>query len=76
MIFARSCTTLKGPGLLDMFNRGEPCRRSVCLQCFTWAHPAIVAALQRVANIIITRRIVDSALVSGPLIHEFGLGLG
>lgn len=63
--------TLKAQGLLDMFS-GEPLPPQ-CLSANAYlGAPGIVAALQQGADIIITGRIVDSALVSGPLIHEFG----
>lgn len=63
--------TLKAQGLRDMFS-GAPLPPQ-CLSANAYlGAPGIVAALQQDADIIITGRIVDSALVSGPLVHEFG----
>lgn len=59
-------------GLTDMFG-GQPFPTEGVTSCnaYLGAFP-IAEALTRSADIVITGRVVDSALALGPLIHEFG----
>jgi Acyclic terpene utilisation family protein AtuA len=63
---------LRAAGVRDMFT-GEtlPQRPIISANAYLGAFP-IAAALKRGADIVITGRVVDSALALGPLIHEFG----
>lgn len=62
---------LQQRGVRDMDNAEPLPAQCVSANAYLGA-PGIVAALQQGADIVITGRIVDSALVSGPLVHEFG----
>jgi hypothetical protein len=62
---------LRGRGIREMFNGGEFPAAPWSINAYLGAFP-IAAALDAGADIVLTGRCVDSALVLGPLIHEFG----
>jgi len=62
---------LRAEGLRDMFNGSEFPAAPTSIHAYLGAFP-IAAALAAGADIVITGRVVDSALILGPLIHEFG----
>ncbi len=67
---------LKGRGLAEMFT-GAPFpdpSRVFSANAYFGAEP-IAAALAAGADMVITGRVVDSALTLGPLVHEFGWSL-
>lgn len=62
---------LRAEGVREMFD-GEPLPRSLLsVNAYLGAQP-IAAALDAGAQIVITGRVVDSAVTLGPLVHEFG----
>ena len=66
---------LAAAGYREMFtNEPWPDRPLTGINAYLGAAP-IAAALARGADVVITGRIVDSALVLGPLMHEFGWSL-
>ena len=68
-------TELRADGHRDMFVGTPFPDNVVSANAYLGAFP-IAAALAKGADIVITGRVVDSAVVLGPLIHEFGWGTG
>ena len=67
---------LRAAGYRDMFSGAAfPDKKIVSINAYIGAFP-IAAALAKGADIVITGRVVDSAIVLGPLIHEFGWSFG
>src|SRR6185312_14736235 len=62
---------LRGMGLHDMATGAALPDRLLSVNAYLGGFP-IAAALAAGADIVVTGRCVDSALVLGPLIHEFG----
>jgi hypothetical protein len=63
-------TDFRAQGIREMFNGGEFPAAPWSINAYLGAFP-IAAALDAGADIVITGRCVDSALVLGPLVHEF-----
>lgn len=64
---------LRTDGHRDMFIDSDFPENVVSANAYLGAFP-VAAALSKGADIVITGRVVDSAVVLGPLIHEFGWG--
>ena len=62
---------LRALELTEMTDGGPLPEQPVSLNAYLGAHP-IAAALDAGADVVVTGRGADSALVLGPLIHEFG----
>lgn len=62
---------LRAAGVRDMFSGAALPEAATSANAYLGAFP-IAAALRAGADIVVTGRIVDSAMALGPLIHEFG----
>ena len=62
---------LRAEGVREMFTGTPLPERITSMNAYLGAFP-IAAALDAGADIVVTGRVVDSAMVLGPLIHEFG----
>ncbi len=62
---------LRAEGHRDMFTGAPFPQNVISANAYLGAFP-IAAALAKGADIVITGRVVDSAVVLGPLVHEFG----
>ena len=63
--------SLRAAGVRDMFTGERLPERALTANAYLGARP-IATALDRGADIVVTGRCVDSAIVLGPLMHEFG----
>lgn len=64
---------LSGESIREMFTGAPFPAKPMSINAYLGAFP-IAAALEAGADVVLTGRCVDSALVAGPLIHEFGWG--
>lgn len=64
---------LRDAGIREMFSGAELPQKLASCNAYLGARP-IAAALEAGAEVVITGRCVDSALVLGPLMHAFGWG--
>jgi hypothetical protein len=68
---AGSLESYRAAGVTEMFSGAPFPQRVASANAYLGAFP-IAAALEAGADVVITGRVVDSAIVLGPLIHEFG----
>lgn len=64
---------LRAEGLRDMYSGAPLPQGEIGMHAYIGAF-GIARALDAGADVVITGRVVDSALILGPLIHEFGWG--